>query len=90
MDKDFRKFYVNDLCTTHAVVCWVTVVGPHHEVAWWGPTPPEADLWHPSLFRVKTDLRGFSGLFANIFCTAFLKYKYSRKQELALGTGLIG
>lgn len=38
MDKDFRKFYVNYLCTTHAVVYGVTaereeVVGPIFFVA---------------------------------------------------------
>jgi hypothetical protein len=26
MEGDFREYYINDLYTTHAVVCWVTAV----------------------------------------------------------------
>jgi hypothetical protein len=51
---------------------------------------PPADFCTSSLFWVKNGLRGFSGLFTNIFRTTFLKHKNSRKQELALGILSIG
>ena len=51
---------------------------------------PPALLWTPSSCRRKTIPHKFSAHSENISCTTFLKYKNSRKQELALGTGLIG
>jgi hypothetical protein len=27
IEGDFREYYINDLYTTHAVVCWLTIEG---------------------------------------------------------------
>ena len=57
----------------------------------WGPqgTPPGL-LRSLSSFRVKIAFRGFSAHSENISFRTFLKYKYSRKQQLAWGILLIG
>jgi hypothetical protein len=33
MKRDFREYYINDLYTTHAVVCWVTAHTHHHDLS---------------------------------------------------------
>jgi len=59
-------------------------VGPRLGCLWLPPGPPPGLLWSPSSFRVKNDFRGFSAHSENISLRTFLKYKNSRKQELAL------
>ena len=50
---------------------------------WLPPGPPPGLLWTLSSFRVKIDFRGFSAHSENISFRTFLKYKNSRKQQLA-------
>ena len=63
---------------------------PHLGVTQLPPGPPPGLLRSLSSFRVKTDLRGFSAHSENISLRGFLKYKNSRKQQLAWGILLIG
>ena len=58
-------------------------VGPRLAAPWWPLGPPPGLLRSLSSFRVKIDLRGFSAHSENISLRTFLKYKNSRKQQLA-------
>ena len=65
-------------------------VGPRLARPCWPPGRPPGLLRCRFSFRVKIGLRGFSALSENISLRAFLKYKNSRKQQLAWGILLIG
>ena len=51
---------------------------------------PRAHFLDPIVFMKVTVCVTVSDIFENFSLSDFLKYKYSRKQQLAFGTGLIG
>jgi hypothetical protein len=59
-------------------------VGPCHGMVWSPPGSSLSPLWTPSSCQKNRNFGFVSSNSENIFCITFLKYKNSRKQELAL------
>jgi hypothetical protein len=68
----------------HHLVAW-SRGDPRHPMVWQAPGPPPSLLWTPSSCWKK--IGGLAFILSNsenISCVTFLKYKNSRKHELAL------